>query len=76
MTPYHPIPGKDIIKALSKSGFIIRRQRGSHVILVHREDNSRRCTVPLHGNKPIKPGTFQSILHGSGLTLEEILRLL
>ncbi|MDP3731498.1 MAG: type II toxin-antitoxin system HicA family toxin [Candidatus Omnitrophota bacterium] len=37
---------------------------------------TRRCIVPVHGSKIIKPGTLQSILRGAGISTEEFLNLL
>jgi predicted RNA binding protein YcfA (HicA-like mRNA interferase family) len=42
------------------------------VLLRHRDDLARRATVILHGSKPIKPGTFQAILRGTKLSVEEL----
>jgi predicted RNA binding protein YcfA (HicA-like mRNA interferase family) len=51
------VSGKKVIKALEKLGFIVVRQKGSHVIL-QRESNM--LTVPLHD--PIKKSTLNTIL--------------
>ena len=72
MTKLPRISGKDMIRALEKCGFFIKRQSGSHVIMRHRIDLLRRCIVPLHGNKTLKPGTLQSILHGANISVEEL----
>ncbi|AKB77803.1 hypothetical protein MSHOH_1320 [Methanosarcina horonobensis HB-1 = JCM 15518] len=60
--------GKKVIKALGKLGFVIVRQRGSHVIL-QRESNL--VTVPLHD--PIKKSTLNAILKQADVSLEELL---
>jgi len=70
------VAGHRIVRALEKSGFIILRQRGSHVLLRHRDDLSRRATVILHGSIPVKPGTLRAVLRGAKLTVEELNRLL
>ena len=49
---------------------------GSHVTLRHRDDSSRRATVPVHPGKDIPPGTLRSILRGARLDVEEIRELL
>ncbi|MBI3291444.1 MAG: type II toxin-antitoxin system HicA family toxin [Elusimicrobia bacterium] len=76
MSDLPQVPGHRLIRALEKAGFVVLRQRGSHVLLRHREDFTRRATVLLHGSKPIKPGTLQAILRGTKLTVEELRRLL
>lgn len=76
MTKLPRISGKEVIRALEKHGFFIKRQSGSHVIMRHQTDLMRRCVIPLHGSKTIKPGTLQSILRGAGLSTEEFLGFL
>jgi predicted RNA binding protein YcfA (HicA-like mRNA interferase family) len=60
--------GKKVIKALGKLGFVVVRQKGSHVIL-QRESNL--VTVPLHD--PIKKSTLNTILKQADVSLEELL---
>jgi predicted RNA binding protein YcfA (HicA-like mRNA interferase family) len=60
--------GKKVIKALGKLGFVVVRQKGSHVIL-QRESNL--VTVPLHD--PIKKSTLNAILKQADVSLEELL---
>ena len=76
MTKLPHISGKETVKALRKAGFFIKRQSGSHVIMRHSTDLSRRCIIPLHGSKIIKPGTLHSILKGAGLSIEEFISLI
>jgi predicted RNA binding protein YcfA (HicA-like mRNA interferase family) len=52
-------------------GFIVVRQKGSHVIL-QRESNM--LTVPLHD--PIKKSTLNTILKQADVSLEELLEYL
>lgn len=76
MTRLPQLPGDRVVRALERAGFAAVRQRGSHVLLRHLADPSRRCTVPLHGGKPVKPGTLRAILQGAGLELQDFLALL
>ena len=67
----HKLPsvsGKKTIRSLNKMGFIIIRQRGTHVFM-QREETS--ITVPLHN--PIKKSTLKSVLNQAGVSLEEFL---
>jgi predicted RNA binding protein YcfA (HicA-like mRNA interferase family) len=66
------LTSKEVIKALERSGFYIRRITGSHYIL--KKDN-RIVTVPYH-NQDLKRGTLSSIIKQSGFTIEEFLDLL
>ena len=62
---------REVVKALSKTGFIVARQRGSHIILVK---NDRVVPVPRHDQ--IKRGLLLEIMAEAGMTREEFLRLL
>jgi predicted RNA binding protein YcfA (HicA-like mRNA interferase family) len=69
------ISGRKAIKSLSKTGFRVVRQRGSHVRLEKKtEDKMIRLTVPLH--KSLKKGTLRRIIKDAGLTVQEFNRLL
>lgn len=70
------ITGLRLINALQKGGFVKRRQKGSHAVMVHNTDLSRRTIVPVHGSKTIKLGTLCSILKGTKLTAEELRKLM
>lgn len=69
------LTGREIIKALTRAGFEIRNQTGSHVQMVgYTEGSKRLVTVPDHGNKEIPIGTLISIIRQSGLSREEFLK--
>ena len=70
------VPGQRVVRALEEAGFIVRRQKGNHTLLVHRQDLSRRCVIPLHGSKPVKSGTLRAILKGANISPEEFKALL
>ena len=63
------IKPKKAIQKLQKAGFVIDRQKGSHVILVQR-NNKKFIIVPYH-NKELKKGTLRNIIKQSGLTVGE-----
>lgn len=63
------LPGikpRKLLQILKKNSFYIHHQRGSHIVLKHNTDRSKRVTLPLH-NKDLKRKTLISILHQSGL---------
>jgi len=64
------------MRALLKVGFVLRRQKGSHAILVHAENPARRAIIPIHGSQTIKPGTLGSILKGADVTPDDLKDLL
>jgi len=65
------ISGKKLIRALGKLGFVVVRQKGSHVIL---QRDSHLLMVPLHD--PIKKSTLNTILKQADVSLEELLECL
>jgi predicted RNA binding protein YcfA (HicA-like mRNA interferase family) len=67
------LSGKEVVKALEKIGFYIKRRKGSHVVL--RKDNPFiQVVVPDHKN--IDTGTLGSIIDGANISVEEFIRLL
>ena len=67
------ISGQKVVKALSKLGYVIDHQTGSHIILRHKDPPHRRLTVPNH--REISKGTLRAIIRQSGLTRDEFLEL-
>ncbi len=71
------LSGKEVILLLQKEGFLIKRQKGSHVTLFkHKERRGLYVTIPLHGNKEILPSTLLSIIRQAGMIKEEFVGLL
>lgn len=72
MPPSLPhISGAEAIRALQKLGFVVARQKGSHVIL---RRGSSGCVVPNH--KEIKLGTLSSVLKQAGVSTDEFMSAL
>jgi len=69
-----PLPAEKLIKALTKVGFKPVRQRGSHIILKHKD--GRVTVVPVHRGEEIGRGLLSKIIKDAGLTREEFLKLL
>jgi predicted RNA binding protein YcfA (HicA-like mRNA interferase family) len=63
---------REVVKALGKLGFVVRRRSGSHIVLDHLD--GRWTIVPRHD--PIKLGTMKSILEDVGISDEEFLELI
>jgi predicted RNA binding protein YcfA (HicA-like mRNA interferase family) len=61
------IKSKEVVKILTKRGFEIKRQSGTHVIL---RNNGRMVVVPIH-NETIPIGTLKSIEKQSGINFRE-----
>ena len=67
------LSGQQLRSALERAGFVLRRQRGSHMVL-RRDDPPARLVVPDH--KTLRLGTLRAILSEAGLSVEELLELL
>jgi predicted RNA binding protein YcfA (HicA-like mRNA interferase family) len=64
-----------IIRALQRAGFVVVRQRGSHIRLQKRTtDGVVKITVPAH--RPVKRGTLSHILKAAQLSLDQFNSLL
>ncbi len=73
--PRHPrLRGREIIAALRRGGFAVKRIKGSHHFLQH--SDGRATVVPVHSGEQIGPGLFNRILRDADLTLEEFIDLL
>jgi predicted RNA binding protein YcfA (HicA-like mRNA interferase family) len=68
------ITGKELIRALSKAGFVVIRTQGSHHRLRHRD--GRVTTVPVHAGETIGPGLLGQILRDCDLTHDQLEELL
>ncbi len=72
MTELPIVSGKEVVKALQRAGYFIRRQRGSHVRMYH--NTKPPVTVPLA--KTIKKGTLRKILRDAELEPADFVKLL
>lgn len=67
------ISGRECVKVLSKAGFYLKRQEGSHIVL-RRDDPFGQLVVPDH--KELDRGTLRAIIRQSGLSVDEFTKLL
>ena len=75
MSKLPKLSGHETIKALSNLGFVKKRQKGSHVILVKKTNEGKiGCVVPLH--KELAIGTLKGILRQAKVDQEEFLKTL
>jgi predicted RNA binding protein YcfA (HicA-like mRNA interferase family) len=69
------LPYTAIIKALQRDGWIIVRQRGSHIRLQkHTGDELLKLTIPAH--RPVKRSTLAHILKQARIGLEQFIESL
>ncbi|MCI4624892.1 MAG: type II toxin-antitoxin system HicA family toxin [Candidatus Magnetoovum sp. WYHC-5] len=73
MSKLPSISGKQCVKVLEKTGFIIRRQRSSHIVIT-KENPFMQLVVPDH--KTLDKGTLRAIIRQSGLTVDTFIALL
>jgi predicted RNA binding protein YcfA (HicA-like mRNA interferase family) len=70
------VPSEDydrIVRALQRSGFVVVRQKGSHIRLQkHLPDEMIKITVPAH--RPVKRSTLAHILKQARVPLDEFLQ--
>jgi predicted RNA binding protein YcfA (HicA-like mRNA interferase family) len=60
------VSGSDAVRALERLGFIVVRQRGSHIVM---RRGASGCLVPNH--REIKTGTLSGVLRQAGVSVEE-----
>ena len=68
------VSGRELVKALEKAGFVVDRQKGSHIVMRQTTPPHRRVTVPDH--KEIAKGTLRAILRHAGISKEDLVELL
>ncbi|MBI4329856.1 MAG: type II toxin-antitoxin system HicA family toxin [Chloroflexi bacterium] len=73
MTRLPRLTGDEIVRVLTRAGFAVARQRGSHKFLKH--PDGRATTVPAHKGETIGPGLLSKILSDVKLTEDEFERL-
>jgi len=61
----------EIIRSLQRHGFMVIRQKGSHVRLRH--NDGRVTSVPNHPGQDIGKGLLRKILRDTDLTMDELL---
>jgi predicted RNA binding protein YcfA (HicA-like mRNA interferase family) len=69
------LPYERVVRALQRDGWVVVRQRGSHVRLQKRTaSETLKITVVTH--RPIKRSTLSHILKQAHLSIDDLLRLL
>jgi predicted RNA binding protein YcfA (HicA-like mRNA interferase family) len=69
--PMPRVTGRELVRGLSKLGWVVVTQKGSHVQLKH-PVRGGRVTVPLHAGETIGPGLLRSILNQAGLITDDL----
>lgn len=63
------LTGSELLAALSKVGFAVKRIRGSHHFLIHAD--GRSTVLPIHSGETIGPGLMTKILRDCKLSANE-----
>ncbi|MEN6556820.1 MAG: type II toxin-antitoxin system HicA family toxin [Thermoguttaceae bacterium] len=75
MSKVPSLPYEKIIHALQRDGWIVIRQRGSHVRLQkHTTAETLKLTLPAH--RPVKRTTLSHILKQAKMSADDLIRLL
>jgi predicted RNA binding protein YcfA (HicA-like mRNA interferase family) len=69
------VTSRKVIKALEQAGFFVHHTTGSHSVLRHETDVTKRVTVPMH-NGDLKIGTLRHLIKQSRLSVSEFSKLL
>ncbi len=64
------ISGDELVRVLSRAGFIWDHTEGSHMILLH--PNGHRLSVPRH--RELGRGILRALIRDAGLTRDEFIR--
>jgi predicted RNA binding protein YcfA (HicA-like mRNA interferase family) len=65
------VSGTEAIRALERLGFVITRQRGSHIVMRHGPSG---CVVPNH--RELKVGTLAGMLKQAGVSPDDFIKAL
>lgn len=78
MVAFHQLPNlkaREVVRALTRAGFISHHQTGSHLVMKHPETGNRTI-VPQHNRETLGKGLLTEIIDQAGLTIEEFIELL
>ena len=62
------LSGADVVPVLERLGFVVVRQRGSHIVL---RRGASGCVVPNH--REVKLGTLAGVLKQAGVSADEFI---
>lgn len=72
----HAIPSakaKDVLNAFGRLGWIVARQRGSHIIMI-KPGEIASLSIPNHN--PVARGTLRGLIRAANITVPEFLKAL
>jgi predicted RNA binding protein YcfA (HicA-like mRNA interferase family) len=69
------ISAGELIKVLGQQGFQVIRKKGSHIV-VQKNTGAGTITTVVPNHRELAPGTLRSILKKTGISIDELIRLL
>lgn len=66
------LSGREVVRAFTKDGWQLARQRGSHMILVK---TGHMATLSVPDHREVAKGTLRSLIRVSDLTVDEFVEL-
>jgi predicted RNA binding protein YcfA (HicA-like mRNA interferase family) len=73
MPPLPVVSGVQAVKAFQKAGWVVSRQRGSHVIML-KSGSIASLSIPQH--RELAPGTLRALIRAAGMSVQEFTELL
>lgn len=67
------VSGRTAVAAFQRAGFVVRRQRGSHIVMTK---VGVEATLSVPGHRELHTGTLRALIRKAGLTVEEFVGLL
>ena len=68
------LSGKELVKILSALGYQPVRTRGSHMVLVKKDEKGKK-TIPVPNHRELAKGTLKAIMRQAGLKRDELLEM-
>ncbi len=66
------ISGAELVRRLERSGWMVARRRGSHVMMT---TPGARVTLSVPQHRELDRGTLRALLRAAGITAEDLMRL-
>lgn len=67
------ISGKKVLRAFEKGGWIYKRKRGSHMIMVK---SGVRVTLSIPDHRELDRGLLRDLISDAGITVQKFIELL
>ena len=71
MTKLPIISGSEAVRAFERTGWVVARRKGSHVVLV-KAGRRANLSIPLH--RELDVGTLRGLVRDAGMTVSEFVR--